>query len=105
MGPPRPARTVAGSRPPSCAPAPLNAPPANAVNIRRLRLERQAIALSRRCPQTGANPPHCPLFGLRPLSLRERRAWLRGLTLEELEYLETYHVGCAAEKLSDPHVD
>lgn len=90
-------------RAPFAHPTPLNASPANVVNLHRLKLERQAIALSRHCPHDGSNPAHCPLFGLRPLSLGERWAWIRSLTHDELAYLGDYHTGCSAEKLSDPH--
>lgn len=65
---------------------------------RRVVLERQALALSKRCPVDGANPGNCPLCDLRPLGLREKRMWIRGLTLSDLEYLVTYHACCAAEK-------
>lgn len=58
------------------------------------------MVLSAGCPVDQANPAHCPLYGLRPLGLRKRQAWLRGLSLEELQYLVSYHAVCAAEKLS-----
>lgn len=67
---------------------------------RRVALENQALDLSRRCPIDGSNPDNCPLCGLRVLSLPERRAWIRRLKLEELEYLVTYHACCAKEKKS-----
>lgn len=40
----------------------------------------------------------CPLFGLRPLPARIRKAWIARLSDEELEYLATYHTCCYAEK-------
>ena len=61
-------------------------------------LKRQATALSAKCPVDGSNPGHCPLFGLRALGVRERRAWLRGLSRADLEYLLCYHACCVAEK-------
>ncbi|MBI4624073.1 MAG: hypothetical protein HY736_12765 [Verrucomicrobia bacterium] len=70
-----------------------------AAGGRRLRLERQANGLTKRCPVEHSNPKNCPLFGLRPLGVGERRAWIRGLSLGELEYLVTYHACCAAEKI------
>lgn len=65
---------------------------------RRIWLERQAFSLSRCCPIEQSNPGDCPLCNLRSLGVRERREWIQGLTLEDLEYLVTYHVCCAAEK-------
>ncbi len=65
---------------------------------RRLQLEKLAIGLSRNCPVDRSNPRNCPLFGLRPLFARDRKAWIRHLALEELEYLATYHAYCAGEK-------
>jgi len=65
---------------------------------RRSELEKLAFALSKTCPIERMNPPNCPLCGLRPLGARERRTWIRRLSLEELEYLATYHYLCAAEK-------
>jgi len=65
---------------------------------RRSRLEKLAFLLSKTCPVEQSNPRNCPLFDLRPLAARERRAWIRRLTLDELEYLSTYHQLCAADK-------
>ncbi len=67
-----------------------------ATDDRRIHLERQALGLSRRCPVDLSNPGNCPLFGLRPFGIRERRAWIHRLSLEELEYLVCYHASCAA---------
>ncbi|MSU22798.1 MAG: hypothetical protein EXS32_03135 [Opitutus sp.] len=66
--------------------------------IRRRRLERQAIGLSKRCPVDRSNPGSCPLCDLRLLGIRQRTKWVHGLTLGELKYLLSYHVCCAAEK-------
>ena len=68
------------------------------VRDRRVWLERRAFALSKHCPVEPRNPVECPLFGLRPLPARERKAWIAKLTDEELEYLATYHTCCYAEK-------
>jgi hypothetical protein len=70
-----------------------------ATGDRRIRLERQAVDLSNRCPIEHSNPGSCPLFDLRPLSVRKRRLWIHRLTLEDLEYLVRYHASCAAEKI------
>jgi len=64
---------------------------------RRAKLERRAFELSKLCPALHANPAECPLFGLRPLPAPERRAWLRKLSDDELEYLASYHAGCYTE--------
>ena len=68
------------------------------VRDRRGWLERRAFELSKDCPAEHSNPDNCPLFGLRPLLSRERRAWIRNLTDDDLEYLATYHACCYAEK-------
>ena len=65
---------------------------------RRSELEKLAFALSKTCPIERLNPRNCPLFDLRPLGARDRRSWIRQLTLDELEYLATYHYFCATEK-------
>ena len=70
----------------------------SAAGGRRIWLELQAISLSKHCPIDRSKPGSCPLCGVRSLGVRERRAWVRGLTLDELEYLVTYHACCAAEK-------
>jgi hypothetical protein len=67
---------------------------------RRLVLEERTFELSKGCPVDGANPPECPLCGLRPMSARARRAWIRKLSDDELEYLATYHATCYAEKMA-----
>lgn len=64
----------------------------------RIRLERQAILLSKYCPVDRLNPATCPLSNLRLLGVRERRTWVQGLTFEELQYLVLYHTGCASER-------
>lgn len=64
----------------------------------RAALEARAFALSRGCPVERRNPPDCPLFGLRPMSARDRRAWIHKLSDAELEYLQVYHATCAEEK-------
>lgn len=68
------------------------------VRDRRVWLERRAFALSKKCPAAPRNPVDCPLFGLRPLPARIRKAWIARLSDEELEYLATYHTCCYAEK-------
>lgn len=72
---------------------------AGSVRPSRARLERYALDLSKRCPaDASANPVDCPLFGLRLLPIRERRAWIQRLSDEELEYLQGYHACCLALK-------
>ena len=66
---------------------------------RRVWLERLAFALSRHCPFDGANPPDCPLHGLRFLGEGERLEWLSYLSDDELEYLAAYHLCCISEKI------
>jgi hypothetical protein len=66
---------------------------------RRIGLERRIFELSKCCPAEHSNPVVCPLFGLRSLRARERRAWIQQLSDDELEYLATYHACCHAEKL------
>lgn len=68
------------------------------VRDRRVWLERRAFELSRDCPAERMNPVECPLFGLRPLPVRERKIWIAKLTDDELEYLATYHTCCYTEK-------
>ena len=68
------------------------------VRDRRVWLERRALELSGNCPAERSNPVDCPLFGLRPLLLRERKTWIAKLTDEELEYLASYHTCCYTEK-------
>jgi len=70
-----------------------------AAGGRRIRLERQAVHLSKHCPIDHLNPGNCPLYDLRPLDVRKRRLWIHRLTLEDLEYLVRYHTSCAAEKI------
>lgn len=65
---------------------------------RRVWLERQALELSKKCPMEVENPVDCPLFGLRPLAVSERKTWISKLTDEDLEYLATYHSCCYSEK-------
>jgi len=65
---------------------------------RRSELEKLAFVLSKTCPIERLNPRNCPLFDLRPLGARDRRIWIHQLSLEELEYLTTYHHFCATEK-------
>ncbi len=79
-------------------PAPKNRNPAVSLRDRRAWLERQAYELSQSCPATPSNPRDCPLCDLRPLTAAERKAWIRTLTLDELEYLTTYHTTCYAIK-------
>ena len=76
----------------------MKAPKSVVTDDRRSRLETEAIALSKHCPVDRSNPATCPLCDLRRLDVRARRAWLRGLSLEELQYLVVYHAGCAGEK-------
>ena len=64
----------------------------------RTKLERQAMALSKRCPVDRSNPINCPLCDLRLLGPRDRCGWVHALTLDELQYLVLYHVSCAAVK-------
>ncbi len=71
--------------------------PAPAVE-RRATMEARAFMLSGGCPAERRNPPDCPLFGLRSMSARARRAWIHKLSDAELEYLHVYHTTCAAEK-------
>ena len=61
-------------------------------------LERQALALAAMCPVERSNPSNCPLFGVRTLGARERRAWIHGLSHEDLEYLISYHACCVAAR-------
>ena len=68
----------------------------------RTKLERQAMALSKRCPVDRSNPINCPLCDLRLLGARDRRGWVRALTLEDLQYLSLYHHCCAAVKKHAP---
>ena len=67
---------------------------------RRLELEERTFELSKGCPVDGSNPPECPLCGLRPMPARARRAWIKKLSDNELEYLATYHATCYAEKMA-----
>ena len=67
---------------------------------RRLELEERTFELSKGCPVDGSNPPECPLCGLRPMSAQARRAWIKRLSDDELEYLATYHATCYAEKMT-----
>ena len=76
----------------------MKTPKSVVADDRRSRLETQAIALSKHCPVDRSNPDSCPLCDLRLLGLRARRAWVHGLSLEELQYLVLYHAGCAGEK-------
>ena len=66
----------------------------------RVELERRAFELSKRCPAAQSNPGECPLFGLRPMLARERRAWIHQLSDDELVYLVAYHRACFAEKIA-----
>lgn len=68
---------------------------------RRLKLEQQAIELAKRCPVDGTNPAICPLCELRKLSARARRAWVRRLPLQDLQFLALYHATCSAERERD----
>jgi hypothetical protein len=68
---------------------------------RRVQLEQQAIALAKRCPVDGSNPPTCPLCELRKLEARARRDWLRRLPLVDLEFLALYHATCSVERRRD----
>lgn len=70
---------------------------------RRAVLERRALELSKQCPVNQANPTDCPLAGVRPLVLSERRKWIQRLSDEELEYLGAYHSCCLTEKLAAEH--
>jgi hypothetical protein len=69
------------------------------VRDRRVWLERRAFELSKACPAEPANPCDCPLCELRPKPARERKAWISGLSDDELEYLASYHGCCYEEKL------
>jgi hypothetical protein len=68
---------------------------------RRVKLEQQAIALAIDCPVDRSNPAICPLCELRKLPPQARRAWVRRLPLEDLEFLSLYHAACSAERRRD----
>ena len=82
----------------SSHPLPMKIKATGAPAGRRLRLERQAVTLARFCPVDRTNPDFCPLCELRKLGEPARRAWVHGLTLEELQYLVLYHANCATER-------
>jgi len=82
------------------APNPTRAKRSSPVAVRRLELEERTFELSKGCPVDGSNPPECPLCGLRPMSARARRAWIKMLSDADLEYLATYHATCYTEKMA-----
>ncbi|MFI5357326.1 MAG: hypothetical protein ACHQ4G_08330 [Opitutales bacterium] len=64
---------------------------------RRPQLERLAFRLAQSCPVLPTNPRSCPLYEMRRLRGPEKQGWIRGLTVEQLDYLAAYHETCAAE--------
>lgn len=72
--------------------------PRGPVQPRRSWLEDRAFELSKTCPVEHGNPVECPLSDLRRLDAGQRRKWIQRLTVEELEYLASYHACCSTVK-------
>ena len=52
------------------------------------------MGLALACPHDDGNPEFCPLCDVRKLPVRQRIAWVKMLSDDDLEYLGTYHQIC-----------
>jgi len=58
-------------------------------------LRDNLLSLAVQCPMERANPVDCPLFDVRKLDPSKGRQWFKGLTRDDLVYLNAYHCVCA----------
>jgi hypothetical protein len=77
---------------------PLRLPLNTLTEQKRAELRDNILNLAMTCPMDHCNPTDCPLFHVRNLDLVSRLKWFRGLTDDDLIYLNTYHFICMKHK-------
>lgn len=66
---------------------------------KQAELRDNILSLAMTCPVDHCNPTDCPLFRVRNLDLVSRLEWFKGLSDEDLIYLNMYHFICMKTKL------
>jgi len=67
---------------------------------KKSELRDNILSLAMACPVDHCNPEDCPLFKVRQLELARRLEWFRGLSDDELVYLNVYHYVCMKTRLT-----
>jgi len=71
----------------------------NVSSATKKELLAKVFGLTMACPREQSNPPDCPLFEVRKLSLKERHEWVRNLSEGDMRMLLEHHEKCSARKM------